>query len=245
LTSYDSEFEDFRAKNLAKQLESQEFQDMTSAWVQKSVDLKYSYNFNWLGVPIIQFPTDLVAFQELVWKVRPTVILECGVARGGSAIFWASMQDIVGINPKVIAVDIEIREHTKNAIRGSKYSESIHIIEGDSTAESTAEKVLRLIELDDIVMVVLDSNHTYDHVLKELENYARLVSAGSYLLVLDTVIEKLKIDLNRPWGPGASPWTAVTDFMKLNSDFQCDEIIEGKVSITVAPRGYWLRVHKT
>jgi len=240
--SLDPEFVKFRAEQLKDQASDENFLTLTSDWVNASVKTKYSYGFDWLGVPIIQFPSDLIAFQEIVFKVKPTLIIECGVARGGSAIFWASMQHLSGIKPNVIGVDIDIRDHAWKAIEGSPYREGIHLIVGDSTEKSTFEKVATLINSSDKIMVILDSNHTHEHVLKELEIYAELVTIGSYLLVLDTVIENIPKDATREWGPGANPQTAVLKYMSGRNSFKNDDSIEQRIGITVAPKGYWFRV---
>jgi cephalosporin hydroxylase len=242
--SFDPEFEEFRSVQLENQRNNSNFTKLTSDWVKASVETRYSYGFNWLGVPIIQFPTDLVAFQEIVYKTKPTLIIECGVARGGSAIFWASIQRICGIESNVIGVDIDIRPHARAAIEGSSFKEGIRLIQGSSIDMSIAGQVRSLIRASDKVMVVLDSNHTHEHVLEELKLYADLVSVDAYLLVLDTVIENLPIDESRPWGPGANPQTAVLDFMKNRSDFENDSSTEDQISITVAPKGYWKRISK-
>lgn len=240
--SFDPEFEIFRKEQLALQIADEEFSNLTSAWVEASVRTKYSYGFNWLGIPIIQFPTDLLAFQEIVYSVKPSTIIECGVARGGSAVFWASMQLLSGLTPNVIGVDIEIRSHAYEAIRSSAFSDGIQLIEGSSVDEEVASRIKNLVRESDSVMVVLDSNHTYEHVLKELKLYAELVTKGSYLLVLDTVIENLPVDKNRPWGPGASPQTAVVEFMRSRNDFVNEDEIEQQIGITVAPKGYWRKI---
>lgn len=241
-SSFDKEFERFRNKQLAIQVADEDFTKLTSEWVKASVRTKYSYGFDWLGIPIIQFPSDLMAFQEIVFSTKPSLIIECGVARGGSAVFWASMQMLSGITPNVIAVDIEIRPHAHEAIASSTFREGIHLIQGSSIDPITASKVRGMINKNDKVMVVLDSNHTYEHVRDELMLYAELVSKGSFLLVLDTVIEDLPIDATRPWGPGASPQTAVVEFMSNRDDFKNESEIERKIGITVAPKGYWKKI---
>ena len=240
--SLDPEFEKFRVEQLKNQASDKDFRELTSEWVRASVKTKYSYGFDWLGVPIIQFPSDLIAFQEIVFKVKPTLVIECGVARGGSAIFWASMQHLSGITPNVIGVDIDIRDHAWKAIEESPYGEGIRLVLGDSTEKSTFEKVTKLINGQDKILLVLDSNHTHEHVLKELRMYAELVSVGSYLLVLDTVIENIPKDNTREWGPGANPQTAELEYMSGRDDFKNDTNIEQRIGITVAPKGFWIRV---
>jgi cephalosporin hydroxylase len=238
---YDAEFSAMRTESLLERAKDPEFQEVSASWLRKSVNHKYSYQFDWMGVPIIQYPEDLIAFQEIVWRTKPDVILECGVARGGSLLFWSSMLELTGKVPKVIGVDIAIHEHTRRALSESKYSDEIILIEGDSSSQETLSKVLERIGASEKVMVILDSNHTEDHVFKELELYAGVVSQGCYLLVLDTVIEFLDRDTNRPWGPGESPWTATQKFMTSRDDFENDHALESKLTFSAAPNGFWRR----
>jgi cephalosporin hydroxylase len=239
---WDMEFTKWKNEILELQAKDKDFQETTAEWLQKSVDSKYSYQFEWLGVPIIQFPTDLIIFQEIVWKTKPDLIIETGVARGGSINYWASLLNICDIDGHVLGVDIEIRDHTTKAIEASKYRNSITLVQGDSTNIQTFEKVSRIANQYKRVMVVLDSNHTHEHVYRELELYAKLVSKGCYLLVLDTVIDDLKIDPNREWGPGKSPKSAVLKFMNENSlIFEADKTLEKKAVFTVAPSGFWVK----
>ena len=135
--------------------------------MQRAVNNKFSYQFDWMGVAIIQMPGDLVIFQEIVWKTRPDLIIETGVARGGSVIFWASMQKLCGINGKVLGVDIDIRDHAKRAISGSQFSQQIELLQGSSTDHGVFEKVKKYASPFKKIMVVLDSNHTHEHVMKE------------------------------------------------------------------------------
>jgi cephalosporin hydroxylase len=242
---YDAEFSAMRTASLLGRAKDQEFEEISASWLRKSVNHKYSYQFDWMGVPIIQYPEDLIAFQEIVWRTKPDVILECGVARGGSLLFWCSMLELTGKVPKVIGVDIAIHEHTRRALAESKYSDEIILIEGDSSRKETLSKVLDRIAPSEKVMVVLDSNHTEDHVLKELGLYASVVSEGCYLLVLDTVIEFLDRDADRPWGPGENPWTATQRFMESNNDFENDGQMESRLSFSAAPNGYWRKTRTT
>lgn len=240
--SFDPEFDKFRSEQAREQTKNDVFWSLTSDWIKASVETKYSYGFNWLGVPIIQFPSDLLAFQEIVYKVKPTLVIECGVARGGSAIFWASMQHLCGIEPNVIGIDIDIRNHALAAVNSSHYADKIHLVQGSSIDLKTFNEVKKMVKPQDKVLVVLDSNHTHEHVLDELHLYSALVSKNSYLLVLDTVIEDLPIDETRPWGPGASPQTAVLEFMSSHPEFVNESEIEKRIAITVAPKGYWKKI---
>ena len=234
------EFQEFRknnVNNLAKvQKENPSFQSVSKDLFQN----QYTYNFDWLGLPIIQYPQDIVALQEIIWATRPDVIIEMGVARGGSIIFHASMLHLLNGNGKIIGVDIDIREHNRKAIEDHPLSFRVKLIQGSSVEISTVDQVKALLEPTDRVMVILDSNHTQDHVLKELELYSHFVTKNCYLVVLDTFIEDLPDDLfqDRPWGKGNNPKTAVHQFMKTTDRFEIDEVIPNKLVLTAAPDGY-------
>ena len=240
---WDEEFEKWRKSFLTIQFEDADFKKLSTEWMQKAVDNKFSYQFDWMGVPIIQMPEDLVMFQEIVWKTRPDLIIETGVARGGSLVFWASMQKMCGIEGKVLGVDIDIKDHARKAISGSLHNEQIELLQGSSTDLNLFEKVKDLASKHKRIMVALDSNHTHEHVFEELEIYADLVSPGCMLLVLDTAIDDLKVDPDRPWGPGASPKTAVLEFMNSKPGaFQNLVEFENRAVLSVAPSGYWLKL---
>jgi cephalosporin hydroxylase len=242
MIDYDPDFTKWKSNLLKNQTNDFEFKELSKNWLEKSVELKYSYQFEWLGVPIIQLPTDMASFQDIIWRHKPDLIIECGVARGGSLIFWASMQEICGLTPNVLGIDIEIREHTHKAIANSRYANAIQLIQGSSILDTTAELARKISEKFEKVMVVLDSNHTHEHVLKELSLYSELVSEGQYLLVLDTIIDDLPVDESRPWGPGASPKSAVFEFMKANKKFIVDRKYEDFSMFTVAPSGFLRRI---
>jgi len=206
---------------------------------------KYSYNFTWMGIPIIQFPQDMVAMQEIIWQVKPDLIIETGVAHGGSLVFSASMLELLGGKRHVIGIDIDIRSHNRVEIEKHPMSKRISLVQGSSIDAGTVAQVRKLAEGYSNVLVFLDSNHTHDHVLKELECYSPFVTPGSYLVVFDTVIEDMPADFypDRPWGKGNNPKTAVHEFLRGNKDFVIDESIPQKILITVAPDGYLKRVH--
>ena len=227
-------------KLLGFQSNNLEFKAASSDWMQLAVDNKYSYQFDWLGVPIIQMPEDLIIFQEIVYKTQPDLIIETGVARGGSIIFWASIQKLCGITGKVLGVDIDIRQHARSAINESNFKDEIDLIEGSSIEDEVVNQVKKIVSQHKRIMVVLDSNHTHEHVLSELEIYSKFVSKDCFLLVLDTVIDDLKFDSTRPWGPGSSPKSAVKEFMlKTSEDFINEQSYENRALLSVAPYGYW------
>jgi cephalosporin hydroxylase len=239
--------------------------------LKSSMEAMYSYNFFWLSRPIIQYPQDIMAMQEIIWKVRPDLIIETGIAHGGSLIMYASMLTLLDycdaidsgaiLDPtapsrRVIGIDVDIRNHNRQAIEGHPLSSRIDMIEGSSIEKNTVNHVYSAAEKFDSIMVVLDSHHTHDHVLFELESYAPLVSKGSYCIVFDTVIEDLPNDLfsNSPWSKGNNPKTAVQEYLSrlncqphfavdgTNLDFKLDKLIDNKLMLTAAPDGYLRRI---
>jgi cephalosporin hydroxylase len=223
-----------------------------------SIAARYSYNFSWLGRPIIQYPQDIVGFQEIVWQTRPDVIVETGIAHGGSLILSASLLALLDLcdlesagelpapprHPRrVVGVDIDIRANNRTAIEAHPIARRITLIEGSSVAQDIVERVRAEVGNAARVLVALDSNHTHDHVRQELGLYAPMVTPGSYCIVFDTVVESLPQDLafDRPWGPGDNPMTAVHDWLKDNPEFSIDRQIEDKLMLTVAPSGFLRR----
>ncbi len=215
-------------------------QALSRIWVREIARHKYTYNFTWLGRPVIQFPQDLMAMQEIIWQVKPDLIIETGVAHGGSLIFSASMLELIGGDGVVLGVDIDIRPHNRLAIEQHPLARRIELIQGSSVDLVIAQQVQAVAAGKKRVLVVLDSNHTHAHVLKELQLYSPLVTKESYLVVFDTLIEDMPDDLikDRPWGKGNNPKTAVWEFLQSNSRFVVDKNIEHKLLITVAPDGY-------
>ena len=228
-------------------------------WMNRANPRKYSYHFEWLGRPIIQYPQDMVAVQELIWSIKPDLIIETGIAHGGSLVFSASLLALLDmcdaieagekLDPnasrrKVLGIDIDIRAHNHAAIGAHPMAKRIHMIEGSSIAAEVVSQVKEIALPYQRILVCLDSNHTHDHVLAELEAYAPLVSHGSYCVVFDTVIDDMPADMfpERPWGPGNNPKTAVREYLKSHPEFEIDRRIQHKLLITVAPDGYLKRV---
>ncbi len=248
---------------VAERIEAvEELHDLRKAgadFMRESTQPKYSYNFFSLGRPIIQYPQDMVAMQELIWSVRPDLIIEMGIAHGGSLILSASALALLDytdavdsgkpLDPKaskrkVLGVDIDIRSHNREAIEAHPMAHMIEMIEGSSIAPEIIAQVQAVAKDYETVLVCLDSNHTHDHVLAELEAYAPLTSKGSYCVVFDTIIEDLPDDMypNRPWGVGDNPKTAVWEYLKTHPEFEIDKSIDHKLLISVAPDGYLKRV---
>lgn len=241
------------------------------AFIRASTIPKYSYNFSWLGRPIIQYPQDMVAMQEVIWQIKPDLIIETGIAHGGSLIMSASILALLDysdavkagqvLDPtasrrRVLGLDIDIRAHNRVAIEANPLAHKIAMIQGSSIAPEIIAQVYEHAKGYDRILVFLDSNHTHDHVLAELEAYAPLTSKSSYCVVFDTIVEDMPDDLvpGRPWGKGNNPKTAVWEYLKRlkeegrkafdgeSLNFEIDKMIENKLLITVAPDGYLKRV---
>jgi cephalosporin hydroxylase len=232
-------FADERRREAAAMKEDAELRSLSRKWFDRSCQYRYSYNFTWLGRPIIQYPEDIVAVQELLWKVRPDLVVETGVAHGGSLVLSASILEMLG-HGSVIGIDIDIRRHNRQAIEEHPLAKRIQLIEGSSTDDKViAEVVKRATNLERIV-VFLDSNHTHEHVIRELDLYSPLVRKGSYLVVFDTVVEEMPDTAfsNRPWARGNNPMTAVREFLARNQRFVVDNEFEQRLQLSVAPSGY-------
>lgn len=228
-------------------------------FVRDTAKFNYSYNFDWMGRPIIQVPQDIMAMQELIWRVKPDLIIETGIAHGGSLAMSASMlalldySDAVSgktiVDPskskrKVLGIDIDIREHNRLAIEQHPMSHLIQMIQGSSIEPEIVQEVQKVAKDYQQILVCLDSNHTHDHVIAELQAYAPLVSLGSYCVVFDTIIEDLPATMfpDRPWSIGNNPKTAVKEYLTSHPEFEIDEDIQNKLLISVAPNGYLKRV---
>jgi len=244
MTTFDEEIHERLQANVS----DQPLHAAARAFTTASVNAKYSYNFSWMGRPIIQYPQDMVAMQQLIWQVQPDLIIETGIAHGGSLIFSASMLELNAAcgGPKdaeVVAVDIDIRAHNKAAIEAHPMFRRITMIQGSSVAPEIVEQV-RSKARGKRVLISLDSNHTHAHVLAELEAYAPMTSVGSYCVVFDTVIEDLPAEAypDRTWGPGDNPKTAVWAYLKDHPEFEIDQRIDQQLLVSVAPDGYLKRV---
>jgi len=265
------EFNREKAERISEYGSDETFQRASLDWLEMSMAKKYVYNFAWMGRPIIQYPQDMVALQELIWQVRPDVVVETGIAHGGSLILSASILALLDyadaaergevVDPRkrkrrVIGVDIDIRAHNRAAIEAHPMSYGISMVQGSSVDSDTVQQVYDQIAEGERVLVCLDSNHTHEHVLRELEAYAPLTSVGSYCVVFDTFVEDTQDDLfpDRPWGKGNNPKTAVREYLsnvgkegRLARDgsrmnFEVDREIERKLMVTVAPEGFLKRV---
>lgn len=254
-----SDFEQEVTERIASYERDERLKTDATAFMRSSIASRYSYNFSWLGRPIIQYPQDIVTMQELIWKVRPDLIIETGIAHGGSLVFSASMLALLDLcdaieqesaldlkhpGRKVLGIDIDIRAHNRAALETHPMASRIHMTEGSSIAPNVIEEVRTIAADHTRILVCLDANHTHDHVLAELEAYAPLTSVGSYCVVFDTIIEDLPAEMfpDRPWGPGNNPRTAVGEYLKTHPEFEIDKEIDHKLLISVAPDGYLKRI---
>jgi cephalosporin hydroxylase len=245
--------------NITKLGSDLELKQDSVKWILNTAEKNYSYNFSWMGRPIIQYPQDMSAIQEIIWEVKPDLIIETGIAHGGSLIMNASLLAMLDycdaieagelVDPakpkrRVLGVDIDIREHNRKAIEAHPMANRIDMIQGSSIAQDIISQVVEYSKEFKRILISLDSNHTHEHVLAELQAYAPLTSIGSYCIVYDTIIEDMPESLfpNRTWGPGNNPKTAVWKYLKTHPEFEIDKSIENKLLITVAPDGYLKRV---
>ncbi len=252
-------FEREKRENIALMASEQNCVSSALDFLVTTAPYKYSYNFSWLGRPIIQYPQDIIAMQELIWSIRPDLIVETGIAHGGSLIMSASMLALLDMTDaikagekldpktssrKVLGIDIDIRAHNRTAIEAHPMASRIQMIQGSSIAQEIIDQVHAVAANYSRVLVCLDSNHTHDHVLAELEAYAPLTTVGSYCVVFDTIIEDMPAGSfpDRPWDKGNNPKTAVWEYLKTHPEFEIDRGIQNKLLITVAPDGYLLRV---
>ncbi len=263
-------FAEERLANINALGQDRALKELSSAWFLRSLRHQYSYNFTALDRPIIQYPQDMVALQEIIWRVRPDLIVETGIAHGGSLVLSASMLALLdysdaarsgrSLDPRtsrrrVLGVDIDIRAHNHSAIEAHPMAHLIDMIQGSSVAPDVVAEVHAAANAHERVLVILDSNHTHEHVLAELEAYAPLTTRGSYCIVFDTIIEDLPDSAfpDRPWGRGNNPKTAVCEYLRRLDEegspaadgtplkLEIDNVIENKLLITVAPGGYLRR----
>lgn len=250
-------FNEERLENIDAMAKDKNLLERSNKFFCDTVEHKYSYNFDWMSRPIIQYPQDIVAYQEIVWQVKPDLIIETGIAHGGSLILSASLLTMLDIceygeaklqpsdkRPRcVIGIDIDIRQHNREAIEKHPLSPRINLIQGSSTDDKIINQVKEKAKNFKKILVCLDSNHTHEHVLAELEAYAPLTSSGSYCIVFDTVINDMpkEMHMDRPWGPANNPKSAVKEYLSSHHEFEIDKGIQNKLLITVAPDGYLKR----
>lgn len=233
-----------KQQRIAAFADDAEFRALSNAWRAMALERKYMNNFSWLGRPLIQLPMDAMALQEIIWTVKPDFIIETGVAHGGSVVLSASMLELIG-HGAVVGVDIDIRPHNRQAIASHPMAHRITLIEGSSVAPDVVAQVKALAAGKKNVLVCLDSNHTHEHVLAELNAYADLVSVGSYCIVFDTFVEDMPdsyVWTDRPWGKGNNPKTAVWEWIQQHPGFVIDKSVEDHLLVTSAPDGFLRRM---
>jgi cephalosporin hydroxylase len=237
------QFKEERAKDIKAMGADTELRKKSVDWMIRADKYKYTYNYSWMGRPIIKFPNDILVMQEIIWDIKPDFIVETGIAHGGSIIFSASMLELIGTKVQVIAVDIDIREHNRKEIEKHPMMKRITMIEGSSIDPVIVDSIREKVK-GKKVLVALDSLHTHDHVLRELQMYWDMVSVGSYIVCPDTFIEFFPKGYysNRPWDVGDNPMTAVKAFLKENDRFVIDKDIDNKLMITEGFDGYLKRI---
>lgn len=232
-----------RKSNIQAMIRDKDLKNKALDWMLHAEKYNFTYNFSWMGRPIIKYPNDILVQQELMFQLKPDLIIETGIAHGGSIIFSSSMMDMMGIDGEVVGIDIDIRDHNRNLIEGHKFSDKITMYEGDSTDSSILDKVKKHTVHKKCVMVILDSLHTHGHVLRELELYSPLVTQGSYIILPDTFIEFYpKGFFNRPWDVGNNPHTALKSFLEKSDNFEIDKEYSGKASISETIDGYLKKI---
>jgi cephalosporin hydroxylase len=236
-------FADERGKRISQNESNQSLQKAAADFNLESNRSQYSYNFSWMGRPIIQYPQDMIAMQEIIWRLKPDLIIETGIAHGGSLIYYASLLELIG-RGEVLGIDIDIREHNRKEIENHPLYKRIKMIQGSSIDPAIAAEVRKYTGQKEAILVCLDSNHTHEHVLAELNIYSSFVTPGSYIVVFDTIVEDLPDNYlpGRPWGHGNNPKTAVFEFLKNHDDFMIDKDVDNKLLISVAPQGYLKKV---
>lgn len=239
-----AEFVEERKQRILSNASNDELKQAAASFNTASNKSQYSYNFSWMGRPIIQYPQDMVAMQEIIWELKPDLIIETGIAHGGSLIYYASILELIG-KGEVLGIDIDIRSHNRAEIEKHPMFKRIKMIQGSSIDQQIVEQVASVAKDKKTVLVTLDSNHTHEHVLSELEMYAPFVTKGSYLVAFDTIVEDLPNDYmpGRPWRQGNNPKTAVQEFLKSHPEFETDKSIDYKLLISVGPDGYLKKIN--
>jgi cephalosporin hydroxylase len=247
-------------KEIAKQSKSKKFHNLSKKWIEESIKTKYTYHFDWLGRPIIQFPQDIIVLQQLMWDIKPDLVIETGIARGGSLIFISSMLELLSIcgsekNAKVIGIDIDIRKHNEIKIKKHSLSKRIHLLKGSSIDKKIFDKVKKISKNYKKIMVILDSNHNHQHVLEELKMYAPLVTSNSYCIIFDTIIDYMpnKFNKKKNWTSTKNPKTAIDEYLnyikkdkpkdydKKFLNFSIDKNLDNLIMLSNAPGGFLKR----
>lgn len=247
MINHTKKFEKEKKSRISKNRHNLDFSKASKKFLIESIKPKYTYNFSWLGVPIIQIPQDIQQLQEIIWKVKPNLIIETGIAHGGSLIFSASMLAILNMNSKekrkVIGIDIDLRKHNKAILEKHFMKKYISCINGSSTDNKIFNKIKKISKSYKKTLVILDSNHTHEHVLKELNLYSQLVTKNSYCIVFDTIINDMPNNYypDRNWNKSNNPMTAIKEFLKINKNFHIDTSIDYKLMVSMAKNGFLIK----
>ena len=248
---YDKKFEKEKKLIINSFKKNKEIKKAAYNFCLAAAKYKYTYNFSWFGVPIIQHPEDLIIMQEIILEVKPDLIIDIGVARGGSSIYYSSILELLGNKGKVLGVDIDYRKHTKKVFKKHYLKKNVKLIEGSSISSKVANRIYNFAKNYKKIMVCLDSNHTHDHVLEELNLYSKIVSKNSYLVVFDTtdglysaeIIKKISKKYKfKPFSKKSNPLTAVKEFIKKNKNFKIDESKHTKAQITSCYKGFLKKI---
>jgi hypothetical protein len=239
------QFLDERNADIERMGSDQELRQKSIDWMIHADRYKYTYNYSWMGRPIIKFPNDMVIQQELMWELKPDLVIETGIAHGGSIIFTASMMEMMNIDGEVVGIDVDIRPHNRTKIEAHPMMKRITMYEGDSVSDAMVEKVRVHTNGKKCVMVILDSLHSHAHVYKELRSYAPMTTLGSYCILPDTFIEffpKGYYSETRPWDVGNNPHSAMKQYISETDNFEIDHARTDKAMITETIDGYLKRV---
>lgn len=234
------QFERRKEANIHAQGSDERLKELALDFHRSTARYQYTYNFSWMGFPVIQFPQDLFAIAEIVFRTEPDLIIETGIAHGGGLVFYASLLELIGKNGKAVGIDIALRDHNRQALMRHPLARRIRVIDGSSVAADVVAAVASMAKVASSVLVILDSDHTHEHVLQELELYSPFVRAGGYVVVFDTTIEDMPAEFftDKPWNKNSNPKTAVREFLRRSDRFVVDRTIEDKLLITVAREGY-------
>lgn len=242
-----------RETRIKKQFRDEKFQKLSNSWTKYSLKNGYIYNFSWLGIPIIKYPSDLITIQEIIFEVKPDLIIETGVAHGGSLAFYASIQKIYNSKARTLGIEIDFRKHNKKNCKKIYKQLDINVIEGSSISNETIKKIKKYLKGKKKIMVILDSDHSSTHVLEELNIYSKIVSKGSFLICTDTIVDFMpkgffltdwqkKRAPHRNFDKGTGPYIAVKKFLKNNKNFKIDKNLHAKSTITENPFGFLKKI---
>ncbi len=238
-----NQFNEEKKENIKKAYDNPELHKSALDFITKSDQHNYAYNWTWLDMPIIQMPEDIMLVQEIIWETKPDIIIETGIAWGGSVVLYASILELIG-KGQVLAIDKVLPQHNIDAIMKYNFSSRIKLFEGSSIDESIVNAIRDIIKPTDKVMVLLDSNHTHAHVYEELKIWESFVTSGQYLVISDTIVEEIpeQTHRSRSWGHGDNPMTALNQFLSENNKFTRENDYNHKAICSFTRNGYLKRI---